>query len=63
MRNLKTKIRTLSGHSNWIKNIEYSKRDCLLVTSGFDGSIFVWDLNSYTENNLNYQKGKISFHF
>lgn len=56
MRNLKSKIRTLSGHSNWIKNIEYSKRDCLLVTSGFDGSIFVWDLNSYTENNLNYQK-------
>lgn len=56
MRNLKTKIRTLRGHSNWVKNIEYSKRDCLLVTSGFDGSIFTWDLNSYTENNLTYQK-------
>lgn len=55
-RNLKTKIRTLRGHSNWVKNIEYSKRDCLLVTSGFDGSIFTWDLNSYTENNLTYQK-------
>lgn len=39
-----------------MKNIEYSKRDCLLVTSGFDGSIFTWDLNSYTENNLTYQK-------
>ncbi|KAG5671605.1 hypothetical protein PVAND_001798 [Polypedilum vanderplanki] len=56
MRNLKSKIRTLRGHSNWVKNIEYSKRDCLLVTSGFDGSIFTWDLNSYTENNLTYQK-------
>ena len=55
-RNLKTKIRTLRGHSNWVKNIEYSKRDCLLVTSGFDGSIFTWDLNSYTETNLTYQK-------
>lgn len=55
-RNLKAKIRTLRGHSNWVKNIEYSKRDCLLVTSGFDGSIFTWDLNSYTENNLTYQK-------
>ena len=55
-RNLKTKIRTLRGHSNWVKNIEYSKRDCLLVTSGFDGSIFTWDLNSYTENNLTHQK-------
>jgi len=55
-RNLKTKIRTLRGHSNWVKNIEYSKKDCLLVTSGFDGSIFTWDLNSYTENNLTFQK-------
>ena len=55
-RNLKTKIRTLRGHSNWVKNIEYSKRDCLLVTSGFDGSIFTWDLNSYTEHNHTYQK-------
>lgn len=26
------------------------------MTSGFDGSIFTWDLNSYTENNLTYQK-------
>lgn len=56
MRNLKSKIRTLRGHSNWVKNIEYCKRECLLVTSGFDGSIFTWDLNSYTENNLTYQK-------
>lgn len=55
-RNLKTKIRTLRGHSNWVKNIEYSKKDCLLVTSGFDGSIFTWDLNSYTESSLTYQK-------
>lgn len=55
-RSLKTKLRTLRGHSNWVKNIEYSKKDSLLVTSGFDGSIFTWDINSYTENNLTYQK-------
>jgi DDB1- and CUL4-associated factor 10 len=55
-RNLKTKIRTLHGHSNWVKNIEYSKENCLLVTSGFDGSVFTWDINSYTEQGLIYQK-------
>ncbi|XP_055610490.1 DDB1- and CUL4-associated factor 10 homolog [Uranotaenia lowii] len=55
-RNLKSKIRSLHGHSNWVKNIEYSKKDCLLVTSGFDGSIFTWDINSYTEHGFVYQK-------
>lgn len=55
-RNLKSKIRSLQGHSNWVKNIEYCKKDCLLVTSGFDGSIFTWDINSYTEQGFVYQK-------
>jgi len=44
-RNLKSQIRTLHGHSNWVKNIEFSPRDGLLVTSGFDGSIYTWDIN------------------
>lgn len=55
-RNLKSKIRVLCGHSNWVKNVEYSKDDKLLVTSGFDGSIFTWDINSYTERGLLYKK-------
>ncbi|XP_014218160.1 DDB1- and CUL4-associated factor 10 isoform X2 [Copidosoma floridanum] len=49
-RNLKQRIRTLHGHSNWVKNIEYSPSDKLLLTSGFDGVIFSWDINSFTEN-------------
>lgn len=44
-RNLKQRIRTLQGHSNWVKNIEYSPKDSLLLTSGFDGSIYTWDIN------------------
>ena len=44
-RNLKTRIRVLNGHENWVKNVEYSKDDKLLVTSGFDGQIFTWDIN------------------
>ncbi|KAK3915807.1 DDB1- and CUL4-associated factor 10-like protein [Frankliniella fusca] len=55
-RNLKSSIRTLYGHSNWVKNIEYSQNDGLLVTSGFDGSIYTWDINSYTENGFNYER-------
>uniref|UniRef100_A0A0K8TEF6 Uncharacterized protein n=1 Tax=Lygus hesperus TaxID=30085 RepID=A0A0K8TEF6_LYGHE len=55
-RNLKTRIRTLYGHSNWVKNIEFSQNDGLLVTSGFDGSIYTWDINSYTENGFLYNR-------
>lgn len=55
-RNLKNKIRSLQGHSNWVKNIEYSEKNSLLVTSGFDGSIYTWDINSYTEQGFIYQK-------
>ncbi|XP_061384395.1 DDB1- and CUL4-associated factor 10 isoform X1 [Danaus plexippus] len=56
VRNLKKKIRSLLGHSNWVKNIEFSVKDKLLVTSGLDGSIYTWDINSYTEFNLVYQR-------
>ncbi|XP_055905457.1 DDB1- and CUL4-associated factor 10 homolog [Eupeodes corollae] len=55
-RYLKNRVRSLQGHSNWVKNIEYSNKDKLLVTSGFDGSIFTWDINSYTEEGLIYEK-------
>lgn len=56
VRNLKKKIRLLLGHSKWVKNIEFSVKDKLLVTSGLDGSIYTWDINSYTECNLLYQR-------
>lgn len=56
VRYLKKKIRSLLGHSNWVKNIEFSVKDKLLVTSGLDGSIYTWDINSYTESNLVYQR-------
>ncbi|KYN05383.1 DDB1- and CUL4-associated factor 10 like protein [Cyphomyrmex costatus] len=55
-RNLKQRIRILQGHSNWVKNIEYSPSDSLLLTSGFDGSIYTWDINSFTENSFVYNR-------
>ena len=33
-RYLKKRLRTLRGHTNWVKNIEYSAKDQCLVTSG-----------------------------
>ncbi len=55
-RYLKHKIRTLQGHSNWVKNIEYSSSEDLLLTSGFDGSIYTWDINRYdTEITINFK--------
>lgn len=53
---MKQKLRVLHGHSNWVKNIEYSSKDKLLVSSGFDGSIFTWDINSQTEQGLISQR-------
>jgi DDB1- and CUL4-associated factor 10 len=55
-RNLSSPIRTLQGHSNWVKNVEYSVKDKLLVTSGLDGSIYTWDIDSYTEWSFVYQR-------
>ena len=45
VRNLKDSIRVLRGHYNWVKSIEYSLKDNLLVSSGFDGQIYTWDIN------------------
>lgn len=51
-RSLSEAKRTLHGHANWVKNIEYSEKEKVMVTSGFDGTIYAWDLNSPTENNV-----------
>lgn len=56
VRNLSRKIRSLVGHSNWVKNIEYASAEGLLVTSGFDGSIHTWDINKFSENGTEFQR-------
>lgn len=55
VRYLKTATRTLRGHSNWVKNIEYSSKN-RLITSAFDGCIYAWDLNNYTEQGVVYEQ-------
>lgn len=56
VRNLHRKIRSLVGHCNWVKNIEYACDAGLLVTSGFDGSIHTWDINKFSETGTEFQR-------
>lgn len=44
---LKGPVRMFRGHTNWVKNIEYLPEKGLLLTSGFDGYIYSWDINRF----------------
>ncbi len=55
------RMRTLRGHSHWVKNIEYSSQNNLLVTSGFDGAIYTWELNKFTEGRSEGCHNKVRF--
>ena len=35
-----------------------SSGENLLVTSGFDGAIYTWDINKYQETQAEFKKGK-----
>ncbi|XP_060587631.1 LOW QUALITY PROTEIN: uncharacterized protein LOC132743126 [Ruditapes philippinarum] len=53
-RYLKHNVQTFRGHSNWVKNIEYDSKQGILLTSGFDGCIYTWNINRYsTEESSN----------
>ena len=44
-RNLTNELKVLRGHTSWVKNIEYCSTAGKLITSGFDGNVFAWDIN------------------
>ncbi|XP_059165281.1 DDB1- and CUL4-associated factor 10-like [Physella acuta] len=46
---LSQEIVVLKGHTSWVKNIEYCSSEGKLITSGFDGNIFSWDINNYSD--------------
>lgn len=50
VRNLRKPTKVLSGHTSWVKNIEWSEREKLMVTTAFDGTIRAWDLNDLDES-------------
>lgn len=60
-RYLKKRIRSLRGHSNWVKNIEFSHKENFLVTSGFDGAIYLWDINRYSDKDDRGEPQKIFY--
>ncbi|XP_073518952.1 DDB1- and CUL4-associated factor 10 isoform X2 [Phyllobates terribilis] len=56
LRKLNTKVCTLHGHTSWVKNIEFDTNTRLLVTSGFDGNVIIWDTNRCTEDGCPHKK-------
>ncbi|XP_074133168.1 DDB1- and CUL4-associated factor 10-like isoform X2 [Sminthopsis crassicaudata] len=50
LRKLNSKVCTLQGHTGWVKNIDYDINRRLLVTSGFDGNVIIWDTSQCTED-------------
>ncbi|GLH06760.1 DDB1- and CUL4-associated factor 10 homolog [Gryllus bimaculatus] len=55
-RNLKKWARRLVGHSSSVRNIEFSSKNDVLVTTGDDGTVLVWNLKNTTEGVTTYSK-------
>ena len=63
-RNLKSKVLSLEGHSNWVKSVEYHRPSGLLVTSAFDDTVRTWDINRYSSGDgVSNQNNKIVLQF
>eukprot|EP00118_Oscarella_pearsei_P007666 m.38182 g.38182 ORF g.38182 m.38182 type:complete len:415 (+) comp32529_c0_seq11:50-1294(+) len=56
LRNTCRKVNSLVGHRNWVKSIEYCSKTRLIVTTGFDDCIRLWDLNAYSAGSV---EGKV----
>ncbi|XP_066138122.1 DDB1- and CUL4-associated factor 10 homolog [Euwallacea fornicatus] len=56
IRNLNNCLKTLHGHRSWVKNIEWSEQDQVMVTSAFDGTIYSWNLKENSENGMLFDK-------
>ena len=61
IRNLKAHARQFRGHTKWVKNIEYASEKRALVTSGFDGSIFRWNLDTFASNGVESHQKLLNF--
>jgi WD40 repeat protein len=52
LRNLKHRLRRLTGHTHCVKNVEYDSSLGLLVSSSFDGNVHLWDINKYSSGHV-----------
>ena len=40
-------MKTLTGHSGWVKNLEYDSKRQWLYSSSFDCTVLMWDMNNW----------------
>ena len=45
-RNLRSRLGILTGHTNWVKNIEYDRNSGYLFSVAFQDGVRFWDLNN-----------------
>ena len=50
LRKLDAPVNVLKGHSSWVKSIEYDQNSRKLVSSAFDDTVRIWDINSYSSD-------------
>uniref|UniRef100_A0A915L228 Uncharacterized protein n=1 Tax=Romanomermis culicivorax TaxID=13658 RepID=A0A915L228_ROMCU len=48
-------VRTFGGHTNWVKNVDYDQKNGFLLSSGFDGHVYAWDINHYNDQENGHQ--------
>lgn len=52
IRNLKSKVANLVGHSSWVKSISYNPVTKQLISSAFADTLRSWDVNSYSDSGV-----------
>ena len=50
-RNLNMKICSLTGHTNWVKSMNYNPESNILISSAFDNTVRTWKVNEFCGNN------------
>jgi len=44
LRQMKRRLRSLIGHTHWVKNLEFDSKKKVVISSGYDGAVKVWDI-------------------
>jgi len=52
IRNTNENIKTLTGHTGWVKNMNFNSSTKQLITSAFDETLRLWDLDKFQPDNL-----------
>jgi len=52
VRNTSSNVFTLKGHTSWVKSINYHKPTGQLLSSAFDDTVRIWDINEFSKSKL-----------